>query len=103
MIKLKYMAMAAFAAMAIYSCDEDVSSIGTSLTDDGDKLDLNAVTFDVQTRTVVADSVFTLSSKCYFGCVRDPQTQADVKSEFTTQFHILEGMYVPEEYDFVSR
>ena len=103
MLKLKYMAMVAGAAMAICSCDDDVSAIGTSLTDEGDKLDLNAISFDVQTRTVVADSVFTLSSKCYFGRVRDPQTQADVKSEFTTQFHILEGMYIPEQEYIVSR
>ena len=35
--------------------------------------------------------------------MRDPQTQADVKSEFTTQFHILEGMYIPEQEYIVSR
>ncbi len=92
MRKLKYMASVAFAAMAIYSCDDSVSSIGNSLTDEGDKLDLNSTVYDVQTRTVIADSVFTLSSKCYLGQVRDPETQADVKSEFTTQFHITEMM-----------
>lgn len=90
MIKLKYMASVALAAMAIYSCDDSPSSIGNSLTDEGDKLDLKPATFDVETRTVVADSVFTLSSKCYLGRVRDPETQADVKSEFTTQFHVTE-------------
>lgn len=103
MVRLKYMAMAAVAAMAIYSCDDDVTTIGTSLTDEGDKLDLSAITFDVQTATVVADSVFTLSSKCYFGRVRDPETQADVKSEFTTQFHILETMSIPTLEYFVGR
>ena len=89
-MKIKYMASVALAAMAIYSCDDSISSIGNSLTDEGDKLDLKPSTFDVQTRTVVADSVFTLSSKCYLGQVRDPETQADVKSEFTTQFHVNE-------------
>ena len=103
MSRLKYMAMAAVAAMAIYSCDDDVMSIGNSLTDEGDKLDINATTFPVQTRTVVADSVFTLSSKCYFGRVRDPETQADVKSEFTTQLHLLEAMYIPPLEDVVGR
>lgn len=103
MSRLKYMAMAAVAAMAIYSCDEDVSSIGYTLTDEGDKLDLKATVFDVQTSTVVADSVFTLSSKCYFGRVRDPETQADVKSEFTTQLHVLETMYIPPLEYIVGR
>ena len=98
-----YTAVAAVAALAISSCDDDVSTIGTSLTDEGDKLDIKPVTFDVQTRTVVADSVFSLSAKCYFGCVRDPQTQADVKSEFTTQLHILESMYIPPRENIVGR
>ena len=92
MRKLMYMASAALAAMAIYSCDDSVSSIGNSLTDEGDKLDLNPSTYPVETRTIVADSVFTLSSRCYLGQVRDPETQADVKSEFTTQFRISELM-----------
>ncbi len=87
-----YMASAALAAMAIYSCDDSVSSIGNSLTDEGDKLDLNPSTYPVETRPIVADSVFTLSSRCYLGQVRDPETQADVKSEFTTQFRISELM-----------
>lgn len=95
--------MVAVAAMTIYSCDEDVTSIGYSLTDEGDKLDLNATVYNVQTRTVVADSVFTLSSKCYFGRVRDPETQADVKSEFTTQLHVLETMTLPTSEEIVGR
>ena len=101
-MKLKYMASAALAAMAIYSCDDSVSSIGTSLTDEGDKLDLNPSTFPVETRTIVADSVFTLSSKCYLGQVRDPETQADVKSEFTTQFRISELMADMTDLEIVS-
>lgn len=96
------MASVVLAAMAIYSCDDSVSSIGTSLTDEGDKLDLNATDYDVETRTVVADSVFTLSSKCYLGQVRDPETLADVKSEFTTQFHVLEVMSFSEDDNIVS-
>ena len=99
MRKLMYMASVALAAMAIYSCDDSVSSIGISLTDEGDKLDLNPSTFSVETRTIVADSVFTLSSRCYLGQVRDPETQADVKSEFTTQFHISELMADISDWD----
>jgi len=94
MIKLKYMACAALAAMAI-SCDEDTLTIGNSLTEQNDQLDIVAATFQLDTtRTIKADSVLTLSSKCYLGKVRDPETGADVTSEFTTQFHVLENTYV---------
>ena len=103
MSRLTYMASVVIAAMAIYSCDDSVTSIGNTLTDEGDKLDLKSTSFDVSTRSVIADSVFTLSSKCYLGQVKDPQTQADVKSEFTTQLHLLELMYIYPESQVASR
>lgn len=103
MIKLKYMAGVAFAAMAI-SCDEDTLTVGNSLTDQSDKLDMVAATFTVDTtRTVKADSVLTLSSKCYLGKVRDPETGADVTSEFTTQFHLLETTYITPQDSIKAR
>ena len=104
MTKTMFMAGAAFvAAMAISSCNNDDLKIGQSLTDETDKLDFEATTFEVTTRTIVADSVFTLSSNCYLGCVKDPETQAEVKSEFTTQFHLLESVYISPDEKIVSR
>jgi len=94
------MAGVAFAAMAISSCDEDTLTIGNSLTNEGDKLNMVAEVFPyVTTQTLVADSVLTSSPTCYLGNVKDPETEAEVKSEFTTQFHVLEDLYVsPKEY-----
>jgi hypothetical protein len=103
MTKMMYMASAALAAMAISSCNNDDLNIGRSLTSESDKLDIEATTYNVSTRTIVADSVFTLSSNCYFGRVRDPETNTDVKSEFTTQFHLLETMYISPQEKIVGR
>lgn len=103
MTKLLYMASVALAAMAISSCTEDSLNIGSSLTRETDKLDANSTSYTVSTRTVVADSVFTLSRNCYFGHVQDPETQATVKSEFTTQFHLLETMYISPDEKIVGR
>lgn len=100
MNKLITMAGVALAAMAIYSCDEDTATIGGSLTNDTDRLTLTSANYDVATKTIVADSVYTLSNTCYFGCVRDPETGTEVKSEFTSQFHLLEYIALPtlDEY-----
>jgi hypothetical protein len=103
MTKLMYMAMVALAAMAISSCNNDDLNIGQTLTDETDKLDINATSFNVTTRTIVADSVFTLNTNCYLGQVRDPETQADVKSEFTTQFHLLENVYISPQEKILGR
>jgi len=103
MIKLKYMAGVAIAAMAISSCDEDTLTIGQSLTDKADMLDMVTANFVVNTQTMVADSVLSLSNKCYFGKVKDPETGADVTSEFTSQFHLIEDTYISPEDSVVSR
>lgn len=97
------MAATAIALLAITSCDEDTDTIGQTLTAENDKLELNATTYGVATRTIVADSVFSLSDNCYFGRVRDPETGTEVTSEFTTQFHLLETTYMSPERNILSR
>ncbi len=94
---------AALALVAIYSCDNDDMNIGQSLTSENDKLQVTTTSYDVATRTILADSVLAQSADCYFGRVRDPQTGADVTSEFTTQFHLLEHIYISPEEKILSR
>lgn len=98
-----YMAGVALAAMAISSCDEDTLTIGQSLTGNADKLDVTSTAYPVATRTIVADSVFTLSSTCYLGQIKDPETNTNVKSEFTTQFHLLEYFNIAPEGKVLSQ
>lgn len=102
MIRLKYMAGVVMTAIAISSCDEDTLTIGQSLTDQSDKLDMVTATFNVSTQTMVADSVLSLSNYCYFGKVKDPETNTDVTSEFSTQFHLLEEYYIPPKDSIAS-
>lgn len=96
------MAAAAFALVAISSCEEDSLNIGQSLTKESDKLIVATENFNVTTRTIMADSVLSLSADCYLGSVRDPQTGANVISEFTTQFHLLERVSLAEESEIVN-
>ena len=99
MRKLKYMAGVVIAAMAISSCDEDTIGIGNSLTNENDRIDVQTSVYHASTRTVIADSVYSLSTNIYLGRVQDPETLSEVKSEFSTQFHLLESFYIsPEEY-----
>lgn len=91
---IRYMAAVAVASMAFSSCDNESMNIGSSLTDDSDKLELSDMTFNASTCTITADSVLAMSTNCYFGRIKDPETGADVTSEFTSQFHILENTYI---------
>lgn len=103
MNKIKYMAGAVLAAMAISSCDDETLTIGNTLTNEGDRLTMTTGTLYATTRTVVADSVLSNTDDWYFGNVQDPETQAFVKCEFTTQFNILESMYISPEQYFVNK
>ena len=104
MNKLINMAGAVITAMAICSCAEDTDTIGQSITISDEQFEIEAPKeFPVETRSYVADSVYTQSSTCYLGLVRDPETQTDVKSEFATQFHLLDVIKLPQPSEFVSR
>lgn len=97
------MASVVLATMAIYSCGEGTDSIGQSVTNTDERLEIgNPTEFPVETQSYIADSVFTQSSTCYLGLVRDPETQTDVKSEFSTQFHLLDKIKIPKAEKFVS-
>ena len=90
-MKLKFVTAIAFCAMAMISCDEETSTIGGSLTNENDKLVVTTHNFDILTQSVAVDSVFSRERQGYFGQVKDPETDAYVKSEFTTQFNMMEN------------
>ena len=98
-----YMAGVVLTAIAISSCDETTGELGSSLTSDNDNLDIQDAVFYATSKTYAVDSVLSLSSSCYFGKVKDPETNTEVKSEFTSQFHLLEYTYISPEEMIVSR
>lgn len=77
--------------IAISSCSEDTSDLGTSLVKDIDKFTVVSDTFNVSTRSIIADSILSRSSYSYFGRIKDPETGSYVSSDFMSQFAILEG------------
>lgn len=103
-MKLKFITAIAFGAMAIISCDEDTATIGESLTSENDKLVVSTHNFNVHTQSIAVDSVFSRERQCYFGKVRDPETDTYVKSEFTTQFNMMENTItdLPAKKDLLS-
>lgn len=83
--------------LAFSACNDETLDIGNSLTGNADKLTVSSASFQVTTKSALADSVLMRSSYCYLGKVKDPETGAYVTSEFMTQFHILETFSLPEE------
>ena len=89
--------------IAISSCDENTTDMGASLTSTVDKFTIVADTFDVSTRSIIADSVLSRSSFSYLGRIKDPETGSYITSDFTSQFAVLENdalyssIFVPQD------
>lgn len=94
-MKLRLVTAIAFSAMAIMSCNEEILEIGTSITNDVDKVEVSTGIFNATSRSVLADSVYARNFDCYFGNIKDPETGAYVKSEFMAQFNMVEDKSMP--------
>lgn len=97
-MKLKYLASLMLATLIFASCDDTTGDIGSgTLIDGSDNLNIVTDTFEVKTRSIVADSVLARTYTSYIGKVRDPETGAYLSSDFMTQF------YMPEGFDFPNK
>lgn len=96
-MSIKYLASIALASFFFISCDDTTDNIGSSLTDNVDKLHVTTDTFTVSTRSIVADSVLSRSATGYIGKVRDPETGAYLTGNFMTQFYTPENFSFPEK------
>ncbi|MBQ6652649.1 MAG: DUF4270 domain-containing protein [Prevotella sp.] len=100
---LSALLLAMLAAFTLGSCDDTTDSIGVSLTDDMDHLQIATDTFDVSTRSIVAGSVLSRTTTGYLGKIRDPETGAYITADFMAQFSTLEDYTFPEADHIISK
>lgn len=94
--------IATFVAAMFVSCDDTTSMIGSSLTDGMDMLEVSTDTFQVTSRSIVADSVLSRNTTGYLGIIRDPETGNYITGNFMAQFGTLEDYGLPELDSIVS-
>lgn len=97
-----YTVIAIMSCITIASCDDTTDSIGNSLTDNMDMLKVATDTFNVATRSIVADSVLSRSTTGYLGKIRDIETGNYITGDFMAQFSTLENYKLPEKDSIVS-
>jgi hypothetical protein len=102
-MKSKFMLIIAIVALAITSCDDDTSYLGSTLTAKVDSLKISADTFNVTTRSIKADSVLSRNSIGYLGKVKDPETGAYITGDFMTQFHTIDNYEFPKSDSIISK
>lgn len=97
-----YTVIAIMSCITIASCDDTTDSIGNSLTDNMDMLKVTTDTFNVATKSIVADSVLSRSTTGYLGKIRDIETGNYITGDFMAQFSTLENYKLPEKDSIIS-
>ena len=93
-MKLKYL-YALLLGTLIYSCDDATSGIGDSTIAAGDSIPAGAATYNVITRSILADSVYARTSTAYLGKYTDPQF-GEFSADFLAQFNCTDDFEFPE-------
>lgn len=90
-MKTNWIAVLATSVLMLASCDETTNTLGTSLNQTADNLEVSSNTFKAFSRSIAVDAVVSRSSTGYLGRIKDPETGAHVTGDFMTQFNCLEG------------
>lgn len=98
-----YWAAVAIVALLVVSCNDTTDDMGGSLVNKIDKLAITTDTFQITTRSILADSVVARSTTGYLGNVRDPETGTYVTCNYMTQFHCLDNYSLPSIDSIISK
>lgn len=90
MMRKLIMAGIAMMSVAIFSCDDETTTVGNSTTTLADQFVILTDTFDVATRSIKSDSVMSKGSYTYLGRIKDPETGSYISSDFSVRFTLLE-------------
>ena len=81
----------AFMALALTACDDTTDGIGGTLTDQTDKLN------------VQADNILSRATDGFLGKLKDPETQSDVTANLMSQLYVLPNYQMPEQSIVTSK
>ncbi len=102
-MKLKQFLFGLCLLACLAACDDETGTMGISTISKLDNLEISTDTFNITTRSIIADSVLARSSSSFLGTIRDPETGEYISANYMTQFHTLEGYGFPELDSISSR
>ena len=80
----KYTALI-MAALSMVACDDTTDMIGSSITNNVDKLTVTDATYNVITNSLAAGSVLSKTNNGIIGKVKDPETKAYLTADYMAQ------------------
>ncbi len=102
-MKAKFLTVLFGAVLGLAACDDNTETIGSSMTDTADRIDISTDTFDVKSQSVAAGAVLARNNTGYVGQVKDPESGNYITGDFLTQFYALAiDSLFPKESNVVS-
>lgn len=101
-MRLLQFASLSLAILLFAACDDNTDTIGSTLSNVKDFVEVSSATFDVSSQSLLADSVLSNSTTGYLGKVKDPETGAYITGDFMAQFNCLEDYTFPKKEDMVG-
>src|SRR3712207_2934111 len=102
-MKFKSLLFAVCTTLCFVACDTTTDTLGSSLTNNMDNLEISTDTFTITTRSIAAGSIISKGAVSYLGTVRDPETGDYISANYMTQFHTLENYTFPKLDSIMSR
>lgn len=81
-------------SLLIFSCDDSTTGIGDSTIASGDPIPAGTATYNVSTRSILADSVYARTSTAYLGKFTDPKF-GEFTADFIAQFNCTDDFEFP--------
>lgn len=103
-MKVKFLALSALLmGLTLTSCDDTTEMIGGSLIDNVDKLVVTTDTFNVSSKSILAQDIISRSFQGYLGSIKDQESGLGVTANLMSQFHVLSTYELPAEDKIMSR
>ncbi|MDR0394499.1 MAG: DUF4270 domain-containing protein [Tannerella sp.] len=81
--------------IALGSCDDNLTAVGTSIQPPDDRISVHTDTFMMMASTIKLDSIFAKTTQCMLGEMYDP-LYGTIKSDFLCQFYCREDFQFAE-------
>lgn len=89
-------------ALAFVACDDSTSKIGYDVMPKSDGMTALDAEYNVESRTIKADSVYAGTNTCYLGSIKDPEMNIRTTSGFLAQFNTPSTVPFPKQEKIVK-
>lgn len=87
------------AVLSLTGCDDTTNTLGMGMLPGSDGINVNTATFEVTTRSILADSVYAKTSTGYVGRFSDPEF-GYFESSFLTELNCTDNFTFPSVYQY---